>query len=136
MPHYNIKHKNKYYVFSTVVDAIIYEFDTFEELQKYRLEEYGKSNFKDIKTFEELKRYPTADEVCKALNMEYKNHVMFDVDYKQFIVTMTQPIVMQYEITEYKNGCVRIQPDYLKPHLITLIGRFYQGLEESKKCIK
>ena len=54
MPHFNIKHKNKYYVFSTAVDAIIYEFDTFEELQKYRLEEYGKSNFKDIKTFEEL----------------------------------------------------------------------------------
>ena len=72
---------------------------------------------------------PTADEVCKALSMEYKNHVMFEVDYKQFIVTMTRPIVMQYEITEYKNGCVRIQPDYLKPHLITLIGRFYQGLE-------
>ena len=55
MPHYNIKHKNKYYVFSTVVDAIIYEFDTFEELQKYRLEEYGKSNYNGEKTFEELK---------------------------------------------------------------------------------
>ena len=55
MPHYNIKHKSKYYVFSTISGSIIYEFDTFDELQKYRLEEYGKSNFEDEKTFEELR---------------------------------------------------------------------------------
>ena len=55
MPRYNIKHKSKYYVFSTITDSINEEFDTFDELQKHRLDEYGKSNFGDEKSFEELR---------------------------------------------------------------------------------
>ena len=55
MPHYNIEHNSKYYVFSTVVDAIIYEFDTFEELQEHRVEMFGTSGFRNEKTFSELK---------------------------------------------------------------------------------
>ena len=55
MPRYNIKHKDKYYVFSSIVDAVIEEFDTFEKLQQWRLEEYGRSEFNNEKKFEELR---------------------------------------------------------------------------------
>jgi len=55
MPHYNIEHNSKYYVFSTVVDAMIAEFDTFEELQEYRLIKFGTSGFENEKTFSKLK---------------------------------------------------------------------------------
>ena len=55
MPRYNIEHKEKYYVFSSICDGIIEEFDTFEELQNWRLIEYGKSSFENAKTFDELR---------------------------------------------------------------------------------
>lgn len=55
MPRYNIKHGSKYYVYSTIVDAMIAEFDSFEELQSWRLQEYGVLNFDEVKTFEEMK---------------------------------------------------------------------------------
>ena len=54
MPHYNIEHNSKYYVFSSVSDTIISEFDTFEELQEIRIEKFGLSALENEKTFSEL----------------------------------------------------------------------------------
>jgi hypothetical protein len=52
MPRFNVKHDNKYYVFSTIVDDYVFECDTFEELQEWRKREY-KYDCSE-KTFEEL----------------------------------------------------------------------------------
>ena len=54
MPHYNIEHNSKYYVFTSVSDCIIAEFETFDELQKHRIEKFGLSAFENEKTFSEL----------------------------------------------------------------------------------
>jgi len=55
MPRYNIEHKGKYYIFSSICDGIIEEFNTFEELQEYRKTQYGLANFDNEKSFEELR---------------------------------------------------------------------------------
>ena len=52
MPRFNIEHEGKYFVYSSIVDNFIGEFDTFEELQKWRKQEY-KCDCSE-KTFEEL----------------------------------------------------------------------------------
>lgn len=44
MPRYNIEHKGKYYVFSSIRDAVIFKCDTFEELQNWRRQKYGNEN--------------------------------------------------------------------------------------------
>ena len=44
MPRYNIEHKEKYYVFSSIADAVVFECDTFEELQNWRRHQYGNGN--------------------------------------------------------------------------------------------
>lgn len=54
MPRYNIEHKNKYYIFSTISDELVAEFDTFQELQSYRKKAYGHQRFNNEKSFDEL----------------------------------------------------------------------------------
>jgi hypothetical protein len=68
---------------------------------------------------------PTADEVCKALSEEYFNAKVvyswgemsfkFDVDWIEIAKLSIQK---------------RVYVTMLPPHLITLIGRFYEGLEK------
>ena len=71
MPRYNVEYNGKYYIFSTIVDSVIETFNSFEELQKYRLVEYGNSEFKNEKSFEEL----------KANKMDFKDMIMAQIIY-------------------------------------------------------
>ena len=71
---------------------------------------------------EELKRYPTADEVCKALSEYYH----YEVEYSK------KDMTFESELSWYacfKDGIIDFGGDKLPPHLVTLIGRFYEGLE-------
>lgn len=54
MPRYNAKYKDKYYVFSSISDSFIAEFDSLEELQKYRLEKYGSFAEDNANNFDDL----------------------------------------------------------------------------------
>jgi hypothetical protein len=85
---------------------------------------------------EELKRYPTADEVCKALGEYLERTVKMDID-NTFYYSDKNKLGEYDEIIcgygwEHKHHTVGFDMD-LPPHLITLIGRFYEGLEKVGK---
>ena len=87
----------------------------------------------------DLKNYltpPTADEVCEALSEYLERNVKMDRD-NTFYYTEQRQIGECDEIIcgygwENEHHTIAFEID-LPPHLITLIGRFYEGLEESKK---
>lgn len=78
---------------------------------------------------EALKRYPTADEVCKALSEYYNEEVLYDERRQAFHFKNS------WYIVTFDNGYIQFAHhdywkfDTKKPSLITLIGRFYEGLE-------
>jgi hypothetical protein len=85
---------------------------------------------KALDELNELKRYPTADEVCETLGREindivrYENGnfyrgVKYEPDYSGIILPMEQ------------NGFVFMYSGW-RHHIITLIGRFYEGLEKER----
>ncbi len=79
-----------------------------------------------IEELEALKKPPTVEEVCKALS----EHLAIDVSYgaKQFYYTIENTECIMFVTETYGDGLWSIN-EYLPPHLITLIGRFYEGLE-------
>lgn len=90
---------------------------------------------KALTELEALKRYPTADEVCKTLSDFYKEKVSYSNERHNhmFYLDESKLGVLRF----MNNGVYFIQSDYhktnlLPPHLITLIGRFYEGLEKEK----
>jgi len=93
------------------------------------------------KTFELLKKAltpPTANEVCKALSEWLKEELPTLWNYKVYHDNGGFHYYNNedYEIylVDYDEVFERIFfPRYLPPHLITLIGRFYEGLEENKE---
>ena len=73
---------------------------------------------------EELKRYPTAEEVCEALSERFDSDVIFDGE--AFVLNHADNSIAYC----YKSLGDTIKINYaLPPSLITLIGRFYQSLE-------
>ena len=82
--------------------------------------------------FEELKRYPTADEVCLEIMKHYRGKIVF---YNEMARTFNEVHITKNEetVSFYANGEVGINYNGLPPHLITLIGRFYEGLEKVGK---
>jgi len=64
---------------------------------------------------------PTADEVCKALSDYLRVDVRYDVLAKEFYVFSDSTHITKFGIYGYQIKY------YLLPHLITLIGRFYEG---------
>lgn len=67
---------------------------------------------------------PTAEEVCQALSEYYKCEVFYNKIEKEFEI---------YDLKNQKTWgkqCRRLYIDdlYNKPHLITMIGRFYEGV--------
>ena len=81
---------------------------------------------------EELKRYPTADEVCEALSEWLKEELPTLWNYKIYHDNGGFHYYNNedYEIyfVDYDEVFERIFfPRYLPPHLITLIGRFYEA---------
>lgn len=90
--------------------------------------EYGESRGSSydygIGLYEEIKKYltpPTADEVCKALSEYLGYNVIYGTHYT---------FVGENEICWFEHGRVVFNMYDLPPHLITLIGRFYEGLEQ------
>jgi hypothetical protein len=65
---------------------------------------------------------PTAEEVCKALSDWYGK----GVDYRQFMKVFAF-IGSNMEIAKIIDGKIRFNVDDLPPHLVTMIGRFYEG---------
>lgn len=69
---------------------------------------------------------PTADELCKALSEQLKLKVSYSA--KQFYYKIENTECIMFVTETYGDGLWSIN-DYLPPHLITLIGRFYEGLK-------
>ena len=68
---------------------------------------------------------PTADEVCKALSEFVGREVSYTNKQFHYIIKNTQVLIY---VTETYNNKTFSLGVYLPPHLITLIGRFYEGV--------
>ena len=99
---------------------------------------YNKQGFiKEFKAIERALTPPTADEVCEALSEALKQNVYYEknVYHKQsaFLYRKeeyyNQPFLVAYK---YKSGLIEMTKNILPPHLITMIGKFYESLEEEK----
>lgn len=110
---------------------------TYYDWNNIPLSEHFKEEFdrvdKSLTELEELKRYPTADEVCEALS-EFYRKLMMDIYYDEKLNSFCYGEYgdISVEVGLDKNGNLKIK-EYLPPHLITLIGRFYEGLEKVGK---
>jgi len=80
-------------------------------------------NWRDVEIIAKALTPPTADEVCEALSKYWGNPVQYDERHDLFEMYVGDNTWKPIELLRMRIG---------KPHLITLIGRFYQGLEESK----
>ena len=71
---------------------------------------------------------PTKEEVCKALS-EYFEKTVYFFENRAFFVQRykEKQSYIDYSINVYSNGKLRIFHPF-PPHLVTLIGRFYEGL--------
>ena len=81
---------------------------------------------KALNELEALKKPPTVDELCKSLSEQLKQKVSYGA--KQFYYTIENTKCVMFVTETYGDGLWSIN-EYLPPHLITLIGRFYEGLE-------
>ena len=77
---------------------------------------------------ESIKRYPTADEVCKEIEkfLNTKHKVIFNNKTKLFEIP-------DWDVYDVLNNTIfgfQNEIQDLPPHLITLIGRFYEGIEK------
>ena len=75
-----------------------------------------------IKKLKEVVTPPTEKEVCKALNEHLKGEIIYDWENKrfEFEIDGTEVVRMTWR------GTVRLNSSF-PPHLIVLIGRFYEG---------
>ena len=69
---------------------------------------------------EELKRYPTSEEVCEAMSEYYGVEVIYRK------TDGFQVFRSRWNDGEY--GDIYLEELIKTPHLITLLGRFYEGL--------
>ena len=72
---------------------------------------------------------PTEEEVCKALS-EYFEKTVYFFENRGFFVQRykEKQSYRDYSLSVYSNGKLRIFHPF-PPHLVTLIGRFYEGLD-------
>ena len=86
-------------------------------------------NDTDISIIEQALTPPTANEVIKALS----ECLAKDVSYgdKQFYYTIENTKCIMFITVTYDDGSWSIN-ECLPPHLITMIGKFYESLEEMK----
>jgi len=104
----------------------------WEDCSKLDLDYVSKHNLMDdLREIKKALTPPTADEVCEVLSKKVKRPVKFDGDNFYYI-----------EQRQYYDECDEIICGWsyspkelsfetdLPPRLITLIGRFYEGLEE------
>ncbi len=91
--------------------------------------DFGASMLEAICDIEKALTPPTADEVCEALSEFYGKKVIYVADVKKFAyegVDGWQEIC--YFGKNFKGDVIRFS-FRLPPHLITLIGRFYEAQE-------
>ena len=83
---------------------------------------------------------PTAEEVCKALSECLITKVVYKHKTKTFYLkqsTFNVELVSYYYDEDKKDYVMHFEfAEPLPPHLITLIGRFYEGLEKEKEDAK
>lgn len=109
------------------------ELEALELILEYvNLDEYDYET-KGIRNAETLLKKaltpPTRDEVCKALSEYYK----FKVDYFDKAFFLTSGFTNVKFCIFQENGRVFVNESYaVPPHLITMIGKFYESLEEEK----
>ena len=74
---------------------------------------------------------PTADEVCLSIMKHYESKIVF---YNELAKTFNEVHLTRNEevVSNYANGEVGINYNALPPHLITMIGKFYESLEGEK----
>ncbi len=74
---------------------------------------------------------PTADEVCKALSEYSKTNVYYERGgfFYRNEYRYNQPFLVAIK---YKSGLIELTKNVLPPHLITMIGKFYESLEGEK----
>lgn len=81
---------------------------------------------------ERLKRYPTVDEVCEALSVQLKTSIKIGKNKHgitfNYVNTGRTFISLNYNLIN-----ITIQ---LPPHLITMIGRFYEGVNHEYRKLK
>ena len=79
------------------------------------------SDLEHYKYLEKALTPPTADEVCEALSEYYGKEVIYEKQFKEFR--------KGFRVVAYPRENIYNEYDLLgiPPHLITLIGRFYEG---------
>ena len=85
-----------------------------------------------INELEELKKSPTVEEVCEALSQFYKEQVSYSNIRNNHLFYFEKHrlgiVMLQHENIKFIQGDYHKTND-LPPHLITFIGRFYEGLK-------
>ena len=91
---------------------------------------------KALSELEELKRYPTSEEVCEELSRCYCQKITYVNDeynngfynqYKYMIMSLSDKGLIHFtQDTTWRTN-------NLPPHIMTLIGRFYEGVEKVGK---
>ena len=102
----------------------------WEDCSQLDLDYVSKHNLMDdLREIKQALTPPTADEVIKALSEHYKHYDIY--------VSTTNTIYIKedgYSIYEIycNDGLLEIDDSNLPPHLITMIGKFYESLEGEK----
>jgi len=117
------------------IEAIEQALNELERLKKFKetFDNYELSKKQDFIAYEnwleceaELDKTPTADEVCKALS-EHLGHTIVTRKNKHGITFNYVNTGKKLISTNYNLVNITVQ---LPPHIITMIGRFYEGLEK------
>ena len=90
---------------------------------------------KEHDELEELKRVPTAEEVCEAIqnHLTLANKIVYNGKNNSFELEYGNPTTYCIPLVEYKEGLVT-QP-FATPKILILIGRFYEG-QANKNVLK
>lgn len=84
---------------------------------------------KELDELEELKRVPTAEEICKAIqdHLTLTNKVVYNGKNNSFELEYGNPPTYCIPLVEYKEGLVTHYLPFTTPKILILIGRFYEG---------
>jgi len=114
------------------------ELDTYLRDKANKLASDMKSNDKKIvenalNRLAKIETPPTKQEVCEALSEYFKEVWEYYEDSKTFAGFNSHKLIW---LGRYKEGDIPSSLQALPPHLITMIGRFYEACEEALKEIK
>ena len=83
------------------------------------------------KELEALKKSPTVEEVIIALSEALEQDVVYSDKTHEFYYTLENTECIMFITETYGDGLWSLGV-YLPPHLITMIGKFYESLEDEK----